>query len=330
MEINFDYAIELLEITDISKIQQSDLAKIEKKAKKRWHPDNVAHLNNTETTLEYQQKFQAIEVAIGLITSYLNGSYNAGQAFTSNEKATYTEPEEIIRSNATRIQENLRSAWPFIKSLKFRWELREIILSDGFKLRDLLSEDFREDIAMLSIVSFFYGFISIGILGLIGEAISPTLGILIGIVWLLQALSCLLGLAPLSRFWLPDGIQNVVLKFINWGLGIYNWAEDQISHSTKWWVVLLVRLPVLFAKAVKYIILFPLYELAKAIVGDKIVGVVKKQVNYYADAAEWYIEELLNKKPESMNSEELFHLSYLYTELMDVKREPGYNSTQTL
>jgi len=110
-----------------------------------------------------------------------------------------------------------------------------------------------------------------------------------------------------------------MIKFINFGLGIYNWAEDQAQNSDKAWTVLLVRLPVLFAKLVKYIILLPLNEIAKAIIGDKVVGVVKQNVNYYAEGAEWYIDELINKNPSEMTSEELFHLSYLYAELNDVK-----------
>lgn len=45
-----------------------------------------------------------------------------------------------------------------------------------------------------------------------------------------------------------------------------------------------------------YLIMLPLYELAKIFVGDKVVGVVKQNVNYYADAAEWYVEELINRE----------------------------------
>ncbi|MBK7967327.1 MAG: hypothetical protein IPK10_19975 [Bacteroidetes bacterium] len=129
-----------------------------------------------------------------------------------------------------------------------------------------------------------------------------------------------LGFAPLSRFWIKNQqVQDIMFKFINFGLGIYNWAEEQGQTSTKAWVVLLIRLPVIFAKIIKYIIMFPLYELAKIFVGEKVVGVVKQNVNYYADAAEWYVDELINKKPYEMSRDELFHLSYLYTELSDVK-----------
>lgn len=320
MELTFDQAIELLEITDISTVRTEDIPQIEKKMKKRWHPDRVAHLKDGNITKEYTEKFQQIETACQMVLSYLQGTYQAGDAFTQTSDKVYEEPEEIIRRNAPAMQETLKGLWALIKERKYKWSVSEVTLSDGFKLRDLLHEDFKEDIAMLSIVSFFYGLLVFAILIIIGNAISPVLGTIIAIIWVLQALSCFLGFAPLSRFWIKNQVlQDVMLKFINFGLGIYNWAEEQGQTSDKVWVLLLIRLPVIFAKLIKYIILFPLYELAKAFVGDKIVGVVKQKVNYYADAAEWYIEELLFKHPDEMTGDELFHLSYLYKELSDVK-----------
>ena len=321
MELTFDKAIELLEITDISKMNIDDIPQLEKKSKKRWHPDKVIHLNDPSITEEYTVKFQQVEFACQIIYSYLKGTYQAGDAFSFTDKrqTAHEEPEEIIRKNAPDIQATLKNIWSFVKEKKYKWTIKEVLLSDGFKLKDLLNEDFKEDFAMLSVVSFFYGLILLSILTGIGGAISPVLGNIIGIVLIIQALSCFLGFLPLSRFWLPQVVRDFVIRFINFGLGIYNWAEVQGQTSSKSWVVLLIRIPVLFAKLVKYIILFPLYELAKVFVGDKIVGVVKQNVNYYADAAEWYIDELITMNPNEMTSDELFHLSYLNTELGNVK-----------
>jgi len=268
--------------------------------KKRWHPDKVAHLQDPAITQEYTVKFQQVETACQMVYSYLQGTYQAGEAFTQTSSKVHEEPEEVIRKNAPDIQTTLKDLW--------------------FKLKDLLAEDFKEDIAMLSIVSFFYGLVILGLLAAIAGAINPVLGGIVGFIWVLQALSCVLGFAPLSRFWIKNQqVQDIMFKFINFGLGIYNLAEEQGQTSTKTWVVLLIRLPVIFAKIIKYIIMLPLYELAKLFVGDKVVGVVKQQMNYYADAAEWYVDELISKNPNDMTSEELFHLSYLYTELSDVK-----------
>jgi hypothetical protein len=318
MSLTFDEAIELLEITNIEKLKIEDIPQLEKKMKKRWHPDKVIHLNKPEITKEYTEKFQKIEEACQLIISFLNGTYHAGEAFTQTNKTVYEEPEEVIRRNAPGIQETLRNLWATIKEKKYKWEEKEVTLSDGFKLKDLLREDFKEDIAMLSVVSFFYGIVGLGLLTLIASWINPTLEIFVGIIWGLQTLSCILGFLPLSRFWLHEQIQNVMLWFINFGLKIFNWA-DRESQTAAWWVQLLVAIPVLFAGLIKYVILFPFYELAKAIVGHKIVGVVKRKINYYADAADWYIDNLLMKNPHEMTKDELFHLSHLYSELSDIK-----------
>lgn len=315
--LTFDQVIEFLEITDISKIKIEDLSQLEKKSKKRWHPDKVSHLHDPMLTQEYTEKFQQIEIACQIIRSYLNGTYQAGANFSGSHQ-TFEEPEEVIRKNAPDIQQTLKNMWAKVKEKKHKMTTREVFLSDGFKLRDLLTEDFKEDLAMLSVISFFYGLIILGILAAIAGAINPILGSIVAIAWLLQALACVLGFLPLSRFWLPGVVSDIMIKFINFGLSIYNWAEEQIQNSDKVWLVLLVRIPVLFAKLVKYLLLFPIYEIAKAITGNKVVGVVKQNVNYYADAAEWYIEELLAKNPGEMTGEELLHLSYLYTEFADI------------
>lgn len=323
MELTFDKAIEILEITDISKINVGEIPQLEKKSKKRWHPDNVTHLNDPVVTEEYTTNFQSIKQACQMIRSYLEGTYQAGDTFSfaSERQTAHEEPEDVIRKNAPEIQTILRDVWGFVKEKKYKHSVKEVLLSDGFKLKDLINDDFKEDMALLSIVSFFYGLIFLGILTAIAGAITPVLGVIVGLIWCVQAISCLLGVAPLSRFWLPETITDIMLKFINFGLGIYNWAENAGRYSDKFLIIILIRLPVWFAKLVKYLIVLPLTELAKVFVDDKVVGVVKQKVHYYADAAEWYIDELITMNSNDMTSEELFHLSYLYTELGKARYE---------
>ena len=171
---------------------------------------------------------------------------------------------------------------------------------------------------MLSIVSLFYGTVTLGILTALAGLVSPILGSLVGLIWLAQLIFCVLGVLPLSRFWLPEQAQDVMVRLVNFGLGAYHWAESRAEESASVWVLLLVRGPVLLAKAAKYVVLLPAYELAKVFVGDRVVGVVTTDVSYFAEAAEWYIEELLGKDPQEMVDEELYHLSYLYRELGQV------------
>ena len=76
-------------------------------------------------------------------------------------------------------------------------------------------------------------------------------------------------------------------------------------------------IPILISKLVKYLILYPVYFIAGLFLNKK-VGEVKQDVTYYADLADWYIEELLNTDPAQMDEEQLFNLSYLYSELTDI------------
>ncbi|NLJ06389.1 MAG: hypothetical protein GX437_01835 [Sphingobacteriales bacterium] len=318
--LTFDLAIEILEIIDINKVSLDDLPKIVKKAQSRWHPDRISHSKDENEIKKYTNYFQLIQPASELIVAFLKGEYKAGEKFEQAKEYTYEEPADVIRRNASSIQDTLKNIWETVKRTKYKFSVQEVILSDGFKLKDLLNQDFKEDLAGLSVISFLYGVFIFGLLTWIGSLISPFLGVLIGIFWGLQALSCLFGFLPLSRFWLPEGVQNFMLWFINVGLKIYNWA-DRESEYTKWWIELIVQIPMIISIAIKYILLFPLYEIAKLIVGDKIVGIVKRNVNYYAGGAEWYIDDLINKNPAEMTEQELFDLSYLYSEFSNVKQE---------
>ena len=325
MKLTFDQAIELLEITDISKVKAADIPRIRRKMQTRWHPDVVASQKDPALTQEYTTKFQQVELACELILSYLNGSYHAGEAFTGTSSRKQQETKDILRQEAPQMQELLKSLWNLIQERKYKWSIREDILSDGYKVRDLLDRDYKEETAVLSIVSFYYGLVFLAIMLVIANAINSALGTIVAIVCLLQSLSCILGFIPLSRFWLPEQVSNVMVWFINFGLVFYKWAERNWQHS-KGWAILIIRLPVFFAKLVKYIILLPLTELAKALVGNKVMGLVKQKTNCYAEASDWYIEYLINSDSADLSEEELIHLSILHTELSDVKLKTNSES----
>ena len=69
-QLTFDQAIELLEITNISKLKKEDLISLEKKSKKRWHPDKVAHLNDPLISKEYTQKLNSLQDHIMPVSSF--------------------------------------------------------------------------------------------------------------------------------------------------------------------------------------------------------------------------------------------------------------------
>lgn len=324
MNTDLDLAIELLEIVDISTVRLSDIQKLSKKSKSRWHPDKVSHSGNEELISQYTKNFQKIDWACQVLTDYLNGdihsgaSYDSSSEFYKQESEASEEPEEVIRRNAKELQENIRSKWNFVKEKKFQHEQKENILSDGFSLRDLLDKDFADDISALSMVSLYYGTLSLSILVAIIEHFSKVLGFIALIPLLLHIASCTLGAMPLSRFWLPEVISDFAIKFINFGLAVYNRACTLDRHANKWWLTFIIQAPLIFSKAVKYLVLWPCFELAKLFVGDKVVGVVKENLNYYAGFADWYIEDLMEKDISTMSSDELFHLSLMNSEFSKI------------
>ncbi len=318
-QITFDQAVELLEITDIKSIAPRDLPSIAKAAKKRWHPDTITHKEDAKEVERYTRNFQHIDEAVSLIGQYLDGSIHAGQKRKAGPGRAYQEPEEIIRQNASEIQSTLHSIWQKVKATRHKWTEEEVVLSDGFRLKDLIDQDFEDDIAAMSLISFVYGVVLCGLVGLLLGLIAPPLGVIVGVFWLLQALSCLAGVLPISRFWMPDVVQGPMIWFVNFGLGIYHWSRREAEMTDKAWLQLLVYLPALAAKAVKYAILWPTYEIAKLFIGDRVVGVVKKKVNYYGGYADWYVDQLIGKTPGNMSKDELFDLSGLYEAFKDIK-----------
>ena len=329
--INFEKAVEILEIIDITKIKVEDIPKLEKVAKKKWHPDKVIHSKNENLINEYQDNFKLIEVACELIFQYLQGEYKAGSKYKQSNKPEAKSTFEILKEHAPLFQTFIKKIFEKVKSENYLLEKETIIINKGRKLKEWLNEDFKDDVSMLSVVSFFYGFIFFAIIiGILGS-ISRILGSLIGIIWFIQALSCIIGFLPLCRLWLNENVFTIISKFINFGLKLYNWAETESNKSEASWigiVILIIKIPVIFAYLIKYLILFPLYEISKIIWGDKQIGEVKEVVNYYANVADWYIEELINKNINEMDEDDLITLSYLNEDFMELDQDKSiYNLT---
>jgi hypothetical protein len=316
--MTFDYAIELLEVTDINQVNVEDVQKLVKKAKRRWHPDTISHQKDEEVIQEYTHKFQEVEKAGELLLSYLKGEYNAGEAFKPESTWDNREPEDIIRENATELQSDLEIFFEKAKENRFKWHQEEVLLSDGFVLADLIQGDYDDDIVSKAIVSLSYGglviLLTTALLGIWVEAISW-----IGMsVLFFHVTACLLAALPLSRIWMNEQVTDIVLQFVNFGLNVQMFFLNSTRNSHAI-IQLIVTSPFLFSRVVKYIILLPLTVIAKAIVRDKVVGVVTETVDYYAGAADWYINKLIQTTPSVLETDDLYNLSYLHGQLKGVQ-----------
>ena len=246
-----------------------------------------------------------------MILEFLNGNLTAGERVKYSEEKVYKEPHEVILENLDSMKERLYSIWPLVKEQKYEYVEEIVELSDGFSLKELLKADFKEDIFSFSVISFIYGIFMFFIFAVIAAFLGPLFQSIVSIVWIAFALSCLLGFLPLSRFWMPEQLRNIVFKFIDFGLS----AHYTLSDSYHWVEQLISGLIQLFSTLVKYIILFPLYEIAKILVKEKRVGIVRKKVSYFGGVAEWYIEDLLKKDRQDFTEQELYDFSSLYNKL---------------
>ncbi|MCI4667250.1 MAG: hypothetical protein MRZ79_03750 [Bacteroidia bacterium] len=315
--LSFDQAIEILEVVDISKLSLNELPSLVKKAKRRWHPDRIAHQQNATEIEKYTRNFQLIDDAAQMLEAYLKGDYQPGAKFEKNENFHTESSEDILRSQAPNMQESVSDIWASVKRQSFKKTIEKVQLSDGYRLRELLQMDFQEDLSSLAVISMIYGFFIFGILAAIATIFLPVLGGIIAIAGLIQVLACVLGFLPLSRFWLPTVVTDFVITCVDAGLAAYYSMRESSSNLI---AQLLINIPYLLAKLIKYVILFPLYELAKALVGDKVVGVVYQTVSYYAGVADWYVDSLISKNPREMDMDDLYALSHLYGEFKTVPK----------
>lgn len=315
MNLTLLQAQQVLELTRIDGLTPDTIESAAKRARKRWHPDNVAYLNNPAETERHTRNFQSVDAAKDVLLSYIAGTYQAGEkTHGAQTQAPTKEPDEVIRENARSMQAKLAALWEQIRQTKFKWTSQRVAVSPGFKIRDLLRQDLDDDIASLSMISYCYGVFAFGVPAAILSAANQYLGIAALAVVAAHALSCIIGMIPLSRYWMPANIQPVVFWFINVGLAVFRWAERH-TRDGAWWAKLLVLMPVLISMIWKNLVLRPLFFITGLIVKEKVIGAVEKEVSYYAGAADWYIEHLLKKVPSEMDHDELFDLSHVYSAL---------------
>lgn len=310
--MTLDQAIELLEITeDIDKISEKDLNNKRRRAMGRWHPDTVATAD-AATQARYERNFKNIETAVQIIYQYRTGTYFAGQEFeqrNSKSDGHTAQDENNIRSQASRFVTDIRQVWQQIRNSGWGMNIRETILSDGFRLRDVLRQDIKDDVMAISVTSLFYGFY--GFLALCIPALFlPYVLFVTFPVFLIHSLLCLLLILPLSRLWMPTWLIDAAVFSCNKGLVI----GDIIMKTFGRWRFFraLVNWPFYFAKGMTLLFITPLYELTGYLLREKVVGIKKRRERYLNDYPELYIEQLLQKDTLEMSWLELRHLSDLH------------------
>ena len=306
-------ALSILEINSIDDLTESEIAKQKKKAYVRWHPDKIAHTGDKNKIELYTAKTKLIEPAVQLLQLYLKGEYDPRQKFDDTGRSyEYEEPLEVLRRNAPMMQAELSKVWSRVVETQFMKTEEETVLSEGHTLESLLRDDLQSDIVPLGITLMLHGFVIAMIIGIVGGIWSIFSsrygGFIIGVAnygFPVHFLICILVLLPLSRFWLP----TLLARFVDW----YSTAMSNIipTDNAFWNIVEVIGMVVGYI--VKYVVVYPLYFVAIALVGQKVVRRVVVKQAYYANLASWYIEQLIRENPQSFSDEQLYHLGHAYS-----------------
>jgi hypothetical protein len=321
--MNLDKALDILEVNNPNEVKIDELKTISKKAKKRWHPDTIAGLNPSQEKIsEYEENFKLVEEAIAILESFIKGNYhNSESAYKGQQKSYQKSSEEILREEAPNMQSILKSVFAEVKKKKYMFSEEEIVLSEGDKVKDLMNQDLKEEVPYFAVVGYFYsGYIGL-ILLIFGFLLGAVLGetaqkiVAIGIILyaVFQSLVCLGLILPMSRFWLPLKVSDIMVNVTNFNVNFFNnfiYRVGSVWHF-------IFGIPRFFAR-IFYFFIFILYQPFILIFGNKVVRRVVIKQAYYANFADWYIEELMNSKISELTDEKLFHLGDMYSNLSKV------------
>ncbi len=310
--MTIDQAIELLEITeDIDQISAETLVQKQKRARKRWHPDRRATADDA-TKKRYEENFKNIDLAIQAILQYQQKGYmprdediDPNEDFDLRTK----QKEETSRKQAPEWMTYIQKVWAPIKHKNWQITQKEVLMSDGFRLRDKLREDLQDENSIWPIVTIFAGFYLFIVLSIIG-IFFPIIFILLVPAFLIHTILCFLLALPLSRIWLPYWLYDLASKSYELILKVAIFMDE-----TKW-LRSLIRYPWYFANGFSILILRPIYELAGYLWRDKVVGIKKRRITYFHDYETGYVDALLQKSPEAMNRSELKHLFNIYNKVL--------------
>ncbi|MBW4475664.1 MAG: hypothetical protein KME54_02025 [Tolypothrix brevis GSE-NOS-MK-07-07A] len=229
------------------------------------------------------------------------------------------------------MQELLRKTMEEVAGTRFKVTEEFVVLSEGFLLREVLDRDLQDNITALALTSLVSGLMGWGILGsFLSESLassSEVLGDVSSFAWIsvasIHVLACSAIALPLSRFWLPIEVSNSALLFVNFGICLHNTLLRFLSKLPL--IGIFISIPVSIVAAtieiLKGVVIQPSFFIAGLIFKDQRICQVKQSVKYYANFADWYVNELLNTDPSNMSDEQLYNLSHLYGEYRDVWRK---------
>ena len=338
--IDLNEALFILDIQSINSVKTSDLASIRRKAQKRWHPDRIAAKNPNQKEIdEYTRNFRNIEAALSLVKAYIRGEYKAGatasgtqsnrskarssqrerqereqkqqqsrQKHQKQEKKERTKKEP--RVSVADMQDSVGRAWRKVVAARYKETVTTKVHKAGNSVRNLIRQDLQRHFAIKPLKNFIVGYVAIIVLyTAISFLISRRFQIDFTPVAVLipYFFVFILAILPLSRYWLPKPVKNMVwaiervLFFINtvWKNGVF---------QLLWFLASVIAWPVYI------LILYPAYYAVMLVLGDKMIGRVEEKTYSHAGFTEKYIKLLVSTHEQNLNQRQIFDLNRAYQE----------------
>jgi len=317
-QLTLKEAIEILEITDLDSLTENDLAKLKKKASKKWHPDKISAMSQDEAVINaYKINFQKIAPALEIIKAYINGEDYTD--ISSKANINRESSVDIIKREIPAIHEFFNQHWAAIQSSGYKKTVEKILLFEGFSVPEILKKDLEYDIPELAIVTMLSGTIIPTFIGAFFIGIPPVF-ILIYVFVLVQIFCSAVALFPTGRFWFPQFIQNIIHSVLDLGAYMHNaigFTADLLPYRFRWPVHLFLRFIQFLGKALQQLIVAPIYSIVGSIFNDKRIGKVEKELTFYAGFTADYIEELLSLPIDRLEEEQVYHVGSVYNALGD-------------
>lgn len=317
-QLTLQEAIEILEITDLDSLTENDLAKIKKKASKKWHPDRVAAMNPDEEVVNaYKANFQKIAPAIEIIRAYINGEDYTDMS--ANADINRESGVDIIMKEYPNIKEFFARHWAAIKAADYKKTVEKVLLFEGFSVPEILKRDLEYEVPEVAIVTMLSGTILPSIIGLFFVGIPP-IAMLIYLFVVVQVLCSIITLLPTGRFWLPQFVQNIIVQVLEIGLYMHNavgFLSDLLPWRFRWIIHLFLKSIQFFGRIAQKLIVAPIYYIVGSIFQDKRIGKVEKSLIFYGGFTADYIDELLAMPVETLSEEQIYHVGSMYNALGD-------------
>lgn len=317
-QLTLQEAIEILEITDLDSLTENDLAKVKKKASKKWHPDRVAAMNPDEEVINaYKANFQKIAPAIEIIRAYINGEDYTDMS--ANANINRESSVDILKKEFPNIQEFFTRNWAAIKATDYKKTIEKVLIFEGFSVPEILKRDLEYEIPEVAIVAMLSGTILPTIVGLFFVGIPP-IALLIYLFVAVQVLCSAIALFPTGRFWLPQFMQNIVLQVLDIGVYMHNavgFLSDLLPNRFRWIIHLFLKSIQFFGRIAQKLIVAPIYYIVGSIFQDKRIGKVEKELIFYGGFTADYVDELLAMPLDNLSEEQVYHVGSMYNALGD-------------